>query len=58
MQNAFNKYGTDSFVCEILEIVTDKNILLKREEYYISLYDSYKNDIMKILFLVDLQCII
>lgn len=43
MQNAFNKYGTDSFVCEILEIVTDKNILLKREEYYISLYDSYKN---------------
>lgn len=43
MQNAFNKYGTNSFVCEILEIVTDKNILLKREEYYISVYDSYKN---------------
>ena len=43
MQNAFNKYGSDSFVCEILEIIEDENILLKKEAYYINKYDSYKN---------------
>lgn len=43
MQNAFNKYGSDSFVCEILEIIEDENILLKKETYYINKYDSYKN---------------
>lgn len=43
MQNAFNKYGTDSFVCEILEIVTDRCKLLDREAYYIEKYDSYNN---------------
>lgn len=43
MQNAFNKYGTDSFVCEILEIVDDRNKLLDREAYYIDKYDSYRN---------------
>ena len=43
LQNAFNKYGTDSFVCEILEIVLDSEILLEREAYYIKKYDSYYN---------------
>ena len=43
MQNAFNKYGSDSFVCEILEIIEDENILLEKEAYYINKYDAYKN---------------
>lgn len=43
LQNAFNKYGTDSFICEILEIVLDKQILLDREAYYIEKYDAYHN---------------
>ena len=41
MQNAFNKYGTDSFVCEIIEIVEDETILLEREAYYIKFYKAY-----------------
>jgi group I intron endonuclease len=43
MQNAFNKYGTDSFVCEILEVITDESKLLEREAYYIEKYDSFYN---------------
>ena len=43
MQNAFNKYGTDCFFCEVLEIVESKNLLLEREAFYIEKFDSYKN---------------
>lgn len=43
MQNAWNKYGTDSFSCEILEIVEDEQILLERESFFIEKFDSYKN---------------
>lgn len=43
MQNAFNKYGTDKFVAEILEIVEKEENLLDREAYYIEKYDSYNN---------------
>ena len=43
LQNAFNKYGSDSFICEILEIVTNPEVLLEREAYYIEKYDSYHN---------------
>lgn len=43
MQNAFNKYGTDKFVAEILEIVEKEEILLDREAYYIEKYDAYNN---------------
>lgn len=43
LQNAFNKYGTDSFICEILEVVEDETILLEREAFYIEKYDAYHN---------------
>lgn len=43
LQNSYNKYGTDSFVCEILEIIEDKSILLDRESFYINKFDSVEN---------------
>lgn len=43
LQNAFNKYGTDSFECEILEIIEDESILLEREAFFISKFDSVNN---------------
>ena len=43
LQNAFNKYGTDCFFCEVLEIVESKDLLLERETFYIEKFDSYKN---------------
>lgn len=41
LQNAWNKYGTDCFSCEILEIVEDENILLSREAFFIKEYKAY-----------------
>lgn len=35
LQNSFNKYGENSFVFEILEIVDDKSSILAREQFYI-----------------------
>lgn len=43
MQNAWNKYGTDSFSCEILEVIDDKSILLEREAFFIDKFNSYNN---------------
>ena len=43
LQNAFNKYGTDCFFCEVLEIVESEDLLLERETFYIEKFDSYKN---------------
>ena len=43
LQNAYNKYGTDEFICEILEIIEDENILLEREAFYINYYDAINN---------------
>ena len=46
LQKAITKYGWDSFVVEVLEIVEnfdrlkDNNALLDREAYYIELFDS------------------
>lgn len=37
MQNAWNKYGPDSFTFEVLEIVTDVSSLTGREQYWIDL---------------------
>lgn len=51
LQRAIVKYGWDSFTVEILEIVedfnkfTDNEELLKRESYYIELFDSTNKDI-------------
>jgi group I intron endonuclease len=35
LQRAWNKYGKENFVFEILEIVNDKLNLLKREQFYL-----------------------
>lgn len=43
LQQDWNTYGTDCFVCEILEIVENKDILLDREAYYINKFNSYIN---------------
>lgn len=42
LQNAYNKYGKNSFKYEILE-QCPKTKLNEREEFYIKLLDSYKN---------------
>ena len=34
-QNAYNKYGEDDFIYEILEIIEDVNLLLKKEQYFL-----------------------
>jgi group I intron endonuclease len=43
LQRAWNKYGEDSFVFEILEIIENftKETLLIREQYYLDFYKSY-----------------
>lgn len=41
-QNAWNKYGKENFIFEIIE-ECEENILLKREQYYMDLYSSYDN---------------
>lgn len=43
MQNAWNKYGEDSFEFNIEEVLDDTTNILDREAYYIELYDSYYN---------------
>jgi hypothetical protein len=35
LQNSWNKYGGDSFVFEILEIVNDRKDLILREQFYL-----------------------
>ena len=39
-QNAWNKYGEENFIFEILEYVFDKKDLIKTEQYYIDWLDS------------------
>lgn len=36
LQNAYNKYGIDKFIFEIIEIVDDTANLFKREQYYLN----------------------
>lgn len=35
LQRAFEKYGRENFIFEIIEIVEDKSKLIEREQYYI-----------------------
>jgi group I intron endonuclease len=37
LQNSFNKYGKDDFEVTLLEYITDKSLVIKREQYYIDL---------------------
>lgn len=41
LQAAWNNYGEDNFEFEILELVSDKDILLDREAFYIEKYKAY-----------------
>lgn len=43
MQNAWNKYGENSFIFNIEEVLEDTTNILDREAYFISYYDSYHN---------------
>lgn len=38
LQRAYNKYGSEYFIFEIIECVEDKNILIEREQYWIDFY--------------------
>lgn len=44
LQNAWNKYGEDNFIFEVLEYIQDKNELLKVEQYYLDWFESYKSE--------------
>ena len=37
LQSAWNKYGENSFIFEIIEIVIDVNLILEREQHYLDL---------------------
>jgi group I intron endonuclease len=41
LQAAWNKYGEEAFVFNIVELVEDKSQLLKREQYWIDFYEAY-----------------
>lgn len=42
LQNAFNKYGVDAFEFSIIELVSDKTLLIEREQHYIdTLHPEY-----------------
>jgi group I intron endonuclease len=43
LQNAYNKYGRDNFKFAILELVPDREKLLKREQYWIDLLEPEYN---------------
>lgn len=38
LQNAWNKYGSESFEFFIIEYVEDKNMLIEREQYWLDLF--------------------
>ena len=42
LQNAYNKYGKDSFTYEILELCP-KEKLNERERFYVKIFDSFEN---------------
>ncbi len=40
LQRAWNKYGSDSFIFQIIEIVKDKDIIYHRESFWLSQFKS------------------
>lgn len=44
LQRAWNKYGEENFIFEILEIVEDEHFLLSREQYYLDKYKPFKKE--------------
>jgi group I intron endonuclease len=45
LQSAYNLYGEDKFLFEILEFVEDKNKILEREQHYLDFYLAYDRKI-------------
>ena len=43
LQRAYNKYGKQNFIFEIIEFVEDKNKLLEHEQYWMDRYNVVKN---------------
>ena len=48
LQNAFNKYGIENFIFEILEIVDDNSILVEKEQLWINRYSIIKATLFNI----------
>jgi group I intron endonuclease len=44
LQRAWNKYGKDNFIFEIVETIDNLDDLLIREQHYINLFKSYKRE--------------
>ena len=44
LQKAFNKYGFNNFVFDIVEKVDNQDYLLEREQYWLDYYKSYERD--------------
>jgi group I intron endonuclease len=44
LQRAWDKYGKESFIFEIIEEVPDKNVLLEKEQYYMDTAKSYERE--------------
>lgn len=42
LQRAWNKYGSDAFVFEVLEIVPGKQCLVEREQHWIDAHNTFK----------------
>jgi len=58
LQNAWNLYGEDSFVFEIIEEVKkEKDLLLEKEQYYLDFYKSYKSEIGYNVCLIAHSCL-
>lgn len=45
LQSAWNFYGENAFDFQIIEIINDLSIILKREQYYIDFYNSTNKNI-------------
>jgi len=44
LQRAWDKYGKENFIFEIIEEVPDKSMLLEREQYYMDTAKSYERE--------------
>lgn len=45
LQNAWNKYGEDKFIFDVVEIVENKDLILEREQFYLDSFKAYNRDI-------------
>ena len=43
LQNAWNKYGINVFIFEIIEVLTDVSLLITKEQYYIDILNPIYN---------------